>query len=82
MSGGMSIHFNGPFSNGVTFSPIAAKFQTGDGSYEFDSTITNNNNNTTSTDVAAVPEPASMVLLGSGLVLAAARLRRARQARS
>ncbi len=81
MAGGMSIHFNGPFSNGVTFSPVAAKFQTNGGSYEFDSTITTNTNQTT-TDISAVPEPASMVLFGSGLVLAAARLKRARRVRS
>lgn len=79
MAGGMSIHVSGPFSSGVTFSPIPAKFQTDLGSFEFEGTITTDNR---TTDDPTVPEPASMVLVGSGFVLAANRLKRARQARS
>lgn len=78
-AGGMSIHFNGPFVNGVTFSPIAAKIQTDAGSYEFDSCIVGRDCTTITNQeipTAAVPEPASLLLLGSGLVLSARQLRK------
>jgi hypothetical protein len=69
----MSITVLGSFTNGVTFDPVAAKFQTAVGSFEFDSSLRCLGENCTPTPV---PEPASLTLLGSGLLLAAARYRR------
>jgi PEP-CTERM motif len=70
----MSIHISGPFLNGVTFAPIAAKFQTPNGSYEVDGCVGCGQNQTQIPP--AVPEPGSMLLLGTGLSIFAAVLRR------
>jgi hypothetical protein len=69
----MSITVAGIFGNGVTFDPVAAKFQTAAGSFEFDSTLRCQDRNC---DVTSVPEPASLTLLASGLALAVAKYRR------
>jgi hypothetical protein len=82
MAGSMTIHFNGPFSNGVTFSPIPVKIQTANGSYEFDGCVVGDTNcdvQYNPNSVAAVPEPASMVLLAPFIFLGAAPLRRPRR---
>jgi mono/diheme cytochrome c family protein len=78
-AGTMSITLMGNFANGVTFDPLAAKFQTNDGSFELDGTpgpvcedcVVNPN--------AVTPEPASMLLLGSGGIAAALARRRRRK---
>jgi hypothetical protein len=73
--GSMSIHFDGDFANGVTFAPIAAKFQTNVTSYEFDSCVAPCSIER-ELDPPTVPEPGSLVLMGSGFVGFAAILRR------
>jgi hypothetical protein len=72
----MSITVLGSFTSGVTFDPIAARFQTRVGSFKFDSTLRCQGENCTPTPV---PEPASLTLIGSGLLLAAAGYRRRRR---
>ena len=72
----MSITVLGSFANGVTFDPVAARFQTSVGSFEFDSSLRCQGENCTPTPV---PEPASLTLVVSGLILAAARYRRRKQ---
>jgi len=81
-TGSMSIHVNGAFTNGVTFSPIAAKFQTDVGSFELDSCVGSAGScGTPTVNIEATPEPASLVLFGTGLAgLAVALRRRARNA--
>jgi hypothetical protein len=63
----MSMTVFGNFANGVMFNPVAVKFQTAIGSYEFDG------------DPLVTPEPASLVLMGSGLIFAARKVRRLRR---
>jgi len=75
--GSMSIHVNGSFAQGVTFSPIAAKFQTSVGSFELDSCLASAGSCGTPTVVIeATPEPATLMLLGTGLAFCAHTLRR------
>ena len=74
--GSMSIHVNGLFTNGATFSPVAAKFQTGVGSFELDSCTRTPGGCGSTVVIEATPEPASLIQLGTRLVGAAFSLRR------
>jgi hypothetical protein len=62
----LSMLISGNFADGVTFSPVAVKFQTAVGSFEFDGGTPN----------TPVPEPASLLLFGSGLVAVGYKARR------
>jgi hypothetical protein len=73
----MSITIFGSFANGVTFNPIAARFQTAVGSFNFDGTVCPGCG--PNPQIPPIPEPASVVLLASGLALAARRLRTRRE---
>ncbi len=64
----------GDFVNGVTFDPLAAKFQTRVGSYEVGYCAPG----TPGCD-PTIPEPATLLLLGSGLFGGAGLLRRRRR---
>lgn len=65
----MSIHVDGNFASGVTFSPVPVKFQTRAGSYEFDASSFSEPD-----PPAPVPEPTTLLMLGSGLALAVRRV--------
>jgi hypothetical protein len=76
-AGDMSIHFSGDFANGVTFTPIPAKFQTANGSFEFDAACLGSCGEERELEVPpTVPEPTSLLLMGTGFVAFAALLRR------
>lgn len=80
MAGAMTAHISGNFGEGVTFAPIAAKIQTGVGSFEIDGCVVNCGSTRDSEEPLPTPEPASLLLLGGGLTVIAARLRKRKAA--
>ena len=74
----MSVHVTGNFGSGVTFSPIAAKFQSNQSAQAFDGCVRGAEDCPVGVfeDPLAAPEPASVILLGSGLAFVLLRRRR------
>lgn len=74
-----TLTLNGTWGNSVDIDPVAFKYQTGNGSFEFTGNQTTGTGTGTGSGAGGgAPEPASLLLMGAGLAAAAWKIRRSK----